>query len=321
MSLTRILCPDCGAGLASKAGFVIGQPVTCPKCKTPFKVSAPFEEVKDDTPSPPTKAPAEAKKTVRAVVAVVEDDEDEDEDEDERPKKKKKKKRRDEDEDEDEEGSSYRNSWIRYTILGILVIVMLVLAYFLYEKWKPQKETAEVKAEEGASNPPPPRMGIRGLPGQGPGIPGQGPGIPGQGPELAGTRRPKTDPKIGQNPPLAGLGGFDPLAVPQTPAQIAERTAKLSQKLIGTWEGTSSDGATHRIEYRADMTFSHTIQGGAEPGTTMGKYVVTGLIGNKVLTLARPLGTGNMIKVTFEDDELIHDTATPGESIILRKKS
>lgn len=306
MSLNRIVCPDCGAGLASKAGFVIGQRLTCPKCETSFKVSAPYEEVEEETPSAPAKAPAAAKKTVRAAVEAVED-----EDEDDRPKKKKKKKKRDDDEDED--GSSYRNSWIRYTILGILVTVMLVLGYFLYDKWKAQNEDAapQVKANEAPFARPIPPPGV---PGKGPGPMGKGPGFPGQ-----------AQPKIGsggQQGPTPGLG-FNPFGGPLgilTPAESEKLTAGLVQKLIGTWEGKDPEGATHRVEYRADKTFSHKVEGGSNSGTMTGTYAVAGRLGDKVLTLTRPLGSLKQVKVTFEDDELIHDTATPGQSVILRKK-
>ena len=114
MSLLKIKCPECRAGLKSAAGFTPGQTVCCPKCETYFAV----EEPTDEEP-----AAAKPRKAVRAAAA--DDDEDE-------PRKKRKKPR--DDEDDAFEERSYKNSPLRYAILGVLVVVMLVLGYFLYEK-------------------------------------------------------------------------------------------------------------------------------------------------------------------------------------------
>src|SRR5262245_56505633 len=66
VALTKINCPECGAGLKSQTAFEAGQTVVCPKCKNRFEVPGPDEE-------PPQR------KKVRATA----DDED-----DERPRKK-----------------------------------------------------------------------------------------------------------------------------------------------------------------------------------------------------------------------------------------
>lgn len=131
MPLLRITCPECGAGLKSSAGFTPGKTITCPKCEADFVVEEPEEEKPVADRRTTKMKPA----TKKLKVAVAEDDED-DEDEDEKPKKakKKKKKKKRVSEDGDDEEWSYKNSWIRYAVLGVLVVVLAVLGYMLYKK-------------------------------------------------------------------------------------------------------------------------------------------------------------------------------------------
>lgn len=116
MSIPQAVCPDCSAKLSSKAGFTAGQKIKCPKCDTVFAVPAPkkkpvvLDEDEDERPAPKKKA-------------VIVDDEDEDE----RPRKKKKGKKAAE--------GGYANSPLRFVILGVLVVTMLVMGYFLYRKF------------------------------------------------------------------------------------------------------------------------------------------------------------------------------------------
>ncbi|MBX9580920.1 MAG: hypothetical protein K2X87_11480, partial [Gemmataceae bacterium] len=53
MSIPRVTCPECGAGLRSKTGFTAGEAVACPKCETEFTVEDP-----DDRPRRPRVAAA-----------------------------------------------------------------------------------------------------------------------------------------------------------------------------------------------------------------------------------------------------------------------
>ncbi|MBA4187971.1 MAG: hypothetical protein C0467_08120 [Planctomycetaceae bacterium] len=135
MAINRVTCPECGATLKSTAGFKRGATVGCPKCKADFVVEDPDQE--DERPKKKgSKATVPIttirKKPVKAVVEEGGDDE-----EDERPKKKKKKRR-----SSDEEDWSYRNSWIRYAILTVLIIVMCVLGYLLHLKQKREAQNA-----------------------------------------------------------------------------------------------------------------------------------------------------------------------------------
>lgn len=116
MTIAKTACPECGAKISSPDGFDLGEVVECPKCEAEFKVRA----------TKPTATPVKPAKP--KVVANAEDDEDYEDDE---PKKKKKKgSRRDSDDGE----KSYKNSPLRFAILGVLVLVMLVGGFFLVKK-------------------------------------------------------------------------------------------------------------------------------------------------------------------------------------------
>ena len=141
MAIAQVACPECGAKLSSKAGFTAGQRIKCPKCQEAFAVPAAkrkpveleIDEDDDERPPPRRKKPAvndddeddDPRPMKRKKPVAVEDDEDEEEDE--RPRKKKKKGKKTE--------SDYANSPLRFIILGVLVVVMLVMGYFLYRKF------------------------------------------------------------------------------------------------------------------------------------------------------------------------------------------
>jgi len=163
MRVPKTVCPECNAGLTSKAGFEVGDAIECPKCETYFEVTAPKAIAKpaakprvvddDDEPAPPKKA-AKAQ-------AVDDDDDDEPPVKKKLKKKKKKKSRVPAYDDEDDAGGSYKTSPVRFIILGVLVIVMGVLAYMLWQKRKKDKEAAvlpspSVLAEKGGANGFPP---------------------------------------------------------------------------------------------------------------------------------------------------------------------
>lgn len=98
MSLAKVPCPECGASIKAAEGFEVGEEVTCPKCDTAFAVPKP---------------------KAKAAVAEEEDEPAE------KPKKKKKKVA------SADEPRSYKNSPLRYAILGALVLVMIVLGVML----------------------------------------------------------------------------------------------------------------------------------------------------------------------------------------------
>ena len=170
MALTRIVCPECSAGLKSQSGFEVGETVCCPKCETYFSVEEPEAVEEEELPkkkasgaeaSPKKKAVAAAvsdedddedekpqPKKKKAVHATVSDDDDEDDEDDEKPRSKKKKKKKRSDDDEDER--SYKNSPLRYAVLGVLVVTMLVLGVFLIRKQ--MKEHADNAGDTATGN-------------------------------------------------------------------------------------------------------------------------------------------------------------------------
>lgn len=169
MALKRIPCPECGAGLKSTSGFTVGQTVCCPKCETYFKVEEPDEENNDveenerprqgkSTASSSKLKISSGKKPAKTATIDDDDDDEEDDDEEDQPRGKKKKKKRRHNDDDDEE-RSYKNSPLRYAILGILLTVFLVLGFFLVQKYRKNhaEDTANTKpadSETPATNGP-----------------------------------------------------------------------------------------------------------------------------------------------------------------------
>lgn len=154
MSIPQAICPDCSAKLSSKTGFTAGQKIKCPKCETVFAVPAPkttkpvvLDEEDEDRPLPKKKKPVvleedeyEPRPVKKKKPVIVEDDEEEEEDE--RPKKKKKKGKK-----SDEGG--YASSPLRFVILGVLLVVMAVLGYFLVKKINTPPKEIVIPAKTG----------------------------------------------------------------------------------------------------------------------------------------------------------------------------
>lgn len=314
MATTRIECPECGAGLKSPSGFTAGESVECPKCETTFTVE-----------EPEAQRPVKSKKPVRALASRAADDDDDEIDD----KPRKKKKKREEDDEDEEDKRSYKTSPMRFVILGVLVVVMIVLGVLLFRKKQAEKEEAKTNEDPPANVVGPPANP------QGPGAGGNLPrlvpsgplGGPAKGPTI-GVLNPGGPGPIGGpggiRPVQPGLGGVEPAPgggglFGGSPAfgtiEGKQIVATLSAKLLGTWEGIAPDGSTHKVTYQASGQYTHDVSGGK--GSSKGAWLATGLIGSKGLKLNR---TGTTTRVVFEDDELIHDTATPGESVVLRKK-
>lgn len=167
MRVHDINCPKCRAGLKSKAGVPVGQSLSCPKCKNKFVVEEPDDaDVLDDTqvievedvrpprkkepPAPPRKKASSQEdepteeiqlpKTKKVVKA--QRDDDEDEEEERKPKKKKKKKRQDDDQEESLFLRLKHNIFVRIITMVILLGILAVAAYLLYEKRKAEAQDA-----------------------------------------------------------------------------------------------------------------------------------------------------------------------------------
>ena len=116
MALTRLACPACGAAVHSAAGFTAGQVVNCSKCETKFTV---------DEAAIRSAASADAA-------------------DDFVPGKPRL----------DEEAEwSYRNSSLRYGVLGVLLVILVGLGYLLYDKKMNERQAAS-GSEEGRGIPP-----------------------------------------------------------------------------------------------------------------------------------------------------------------------
>jgi hypothetical protein len=248
MSIHRVECPECGAGLKSAAGFKAGQTIACPKCETYFQAPAQKEEeapsaakttplartksLKPDARPTAKTAPLESEskklsKTTKIVAAAADEDDEED-----RPKKKKRKKKR---KGDDEEEWSYSKSWVRVAVLGVLLIILGVLGYLLYQKNQREKEadkSSDVRKDDD-------------------------------------TPRPRPDAGKTPQPTVGGNTGDLSLT-------------DLRTRLVGTWSADENDNGTNvanKLEYRADGSFTYTrTPEGGEAKTYTGKWSAVRLI-------------------------------------------
>ncbi len=159
MASTRTICTECKSVVTLPEPAEVGDVVPCPKCEAYFTVprtkivpmpgaakpavAKPLVAVpvkakpkvvveEDDLPPPPKKKPV--------VVVEDEDEDDDEEEEEEKPKKKKKrpeggprkKKRR-----KKQEEKSFKDSPIRYAILGVLILILIGVAWWRFKQPKP----------------------------------------------------------------------------------------------------------------------------------------------------------------------------------------
>jgi hypothetical protein len=305
VTLNRVVCPECGAGLKSPTGFAAGQTVCCPKCETYFTVGE----------------SADGQKPVGAAAAA-------DDDEDDRPRKRQK----------DDTGWSYKNSWLRYAVLGVLLCVLGVLGYMLYDKkMKEGKETTQNNSSDGGGSADPRVIPPGGGPVGGPNgirlVPLAPPGAPGGGPIAGpiGPKGPRPDPDAGVRPtpvpggggdanPLGGLFGGGTL----TPAEADAVLKKYKAQIVGTWKADLGDGTTAELVYGADGKVTETLKSPTGTKTVSGQWSATGPAGRKGLLVAWTGGDFGKTKpqsVIFEDDEMQHPVASqPGVVGVFRKK-
>jgi uncharacterized Zn finger protein (UPF0148 family) len=293
VSLNRVPCPECGAGLTSPTGFAVGQNVRCPKCETYFTVEDP--------------ATAASRKPVKAAVA---GDEDYDQ-----PKKK----RRAVTEDDEDAGRSYKNSPARYAILGVLVCVMVGLGVMLYLKKRDEGKDDNTAGDRG-SNPPAelPKQDFPIIPGGPAGAAGGGPK---KNPLPKGVTPPKnTPPKKdagGGGVGLPFLGGGAALSGPEAAAKLKQ----YQKQIVGTWKAKLGGDATAELVYRDDGTFTDTLTTGGTPKTVSGTWTADSVIagGKGVLITRTVAGARTTVKAEFEGDELLHDTQDRGTVGTFRK--
>ena len=205
MTLNRIACPECGAGLKSSTGFTPGQAVSCPKCETEFTVE---EHAETELSAVATGGQSKKKQS-------------------------------------DTEPWSYKNSWLRYAVLGVLVVVLGALGYMLYDK-----RTKDRAQNNNSSNPDDDAVSTA------------EPRLVGPGPAGGFVPRPVA---IGRPGGMAGGVGVPPKGKEQSKdSDAAAEIEPLRKQLIGKWESkTEVDNIiyTQTIEYRADGTFSARVTG------------------------------------------------------------
>ena len=156
MLLHQITCPKCGASLTSKAGVPEGRQLNCPKCQNRFAAEAPpvEAEIVDEVDEA-----ALRRKTSSSTERRNRQDEartpcrrrplDDDEEPEERPHKRKKKR-------EQEKGTYQKlkgNIWVRVVTLTVLLSIMAVLGYMLYQKIQRDNDARDFNrgAEEGTT--------------------------------------------------------------------------------------------------------------------------------------------------------------------------
>ena len=195
MTLNRVACPECGAGLKSSTGFTPGQAVSCPKCETEFTVEEEYGET--------------AASAGRAGVQSTRDH-------------------------GDEEGWSYKNSWLRYAVLGVLLVALGVLGYMLYDKrMKENKESTDSGGGSSGGTAEPPPGGFLPPPKKGPS---------GAAVEVKGGGQPIVSIPTGKGPSRDDINAL----------------------LEGRWVSKNND-ESYAIEYNADGTFSYSMEKEGQP--------------------------------------------------------
>jgi Zn-finger nucleic acid-binding protein len=318
MALNRIPCPECGAALKSPSGFTVGHTVCCPKCETYFVVEEPdvegeaTEEInklakKKSAPiaaEPPRKKPTKVSSRR---------ENDEDDEQESRPKKKKKKRRSDDDEAE----HSYRNSPLRYAILTILIIIMLVGAYFLVQKYRKENNEDEVVKSDStpqAAAPFQPPVNGQKLPNRVAGPGGRQPG--GFQPPIQNQQQPKNNGFLGGAPKDGGFLNNSPL----TPAETTKLIEQYKAQLVGTWKADLGDGFTAQLVFTADGKVSETITNKAGTKNKTGTWLATGEVAHKgmFVTFGGQLIKSKPVKLTFEEDDLQYPVfdSTLGQDVV-----
>jgi hypothetical protein len=242
VSVQRIACPECGAVVHSAAGFTAGQIVNCSKCETEFTVDAAALRSAAAGEAAEDFVPG---KTSGA---------------------------------NDAAEWSYRNSTLRYVVLGVLLVIMVGLGYMLYDK--KMKERKEDGAPEGRGIPPaelPTEKDMK-LP--------PDPTPAGGAPKKGGGAGPKGKDKTENK----DKGNSQPKA--KGPS-VDEAKATLT----GRWE-SRHEGRDISVEYKADGTFSYGAeQDGKADKPMTGKWKV-----ESVEVVGTPMGTLTILKTEWAVD-------------------
>lgn len=114
---------------------------------------------------------------------------------------------------------------------------------------------------------------------------------------------------------------FPPGVLPGMPLPadaVGKREAELREKLMGTWRGPAAGGGVRTVEYRPGGTFRDAVTG-AGAREWAGTWAIDRATGARVLRLTRTGGGPDVVTVSVEGDELVHDDA-PGRAVVLKRQ-
>ena len=156
---------------------------------------------------------------------------------------------------------SYKNSWMRFAVLGVLLVVLGVLGYMLYQKKQANKDTDTGTAQSDDE-------------------------MPMVNPKLVGKGDPGLRP-VGRTGG-GGVGGGQPKGNAGESKDASPDTESIRKLLIGSWEGARKD-EKFAIEYKQDGSFSYSVDGNAKKSIE-GRWKIAGIEPVKTAT-----GTRNLI--------------------------
>lgn len=214
MVLNHLTCPECNAGIESSSGYTPGQVVRCPKCETEFTVEDGGSAAAGGSAQPVARRVGESddyQPSARRASA----------------------------------SSSYKNSWVRYAVLGVLLAVLGVLGFMLYQKRMNEgKDSASGNGDEESVKPVDARV-VGAAPKLTPLVPNGGGGA-------ITTDRPKRDKTEKKKAMLS--------------------TDEIKSKLVGVW-GNKKEQCS--MEYKADGTFLYKVEKEGMPAKSIaGKWKV-----------------------------------------------
>jgi hypothetical protein len=141
---------------------------------------------------------------------------------------------------------SYKNSWMRFAVLGVLLVVLGVLGYMLYEKKRANKDTDTVQSDDE---------------------------IPMANPRLVGKGDPGLRPV--ERTGGGGVGGGRPKVNAGETKDGAADSESVRKQLIGSWEAARND-ERYAIEYKPDGSFTYSVDGKAKKSIE-GRWKVAGI--------------------------------------------
>ena len=137
---------------------------------------------------------------------------------------------------------SYKNSWLRYAVLGVLIVALGVLGYMLYDKKMTRRESANTTPE------------------------GRG---------IIRAELPTEEIPLGPGPVGAGAGGAPKPKGKTEPKGKGPTMDEAKGALAGRWE-SKRENELHSVEYKPDGTFTYVVEKDGKPATPItGQWKLT----------------------------------------------